>query len=278
MKKITKLALSTALLGVMLTSCLKDKEVLPGSNNIVNGVDASNVVVSFTGAAGVDEITYGVAPQVDAQKVFIGISSNVPVPQDVTLQVKLLATPDGETPLPTDYYTFPETVTIKAGERESGFSIEMVNTDQLDFSAKYYLGFEITSTSSGIVASNLRFLNAKVVVKNEWAGSYAWSAYLDHPNNTLDGTYAGTKTLSTVDATTTIMNAGPFGGTTLVAWQTNLDNTLTYVTAPGAGIPVCDPISGLPNYYDPVAKKFVMNYSYTLSNGTRFLNETCTLK
>jgi len=115
-------------------------------------------------------------------------------------------------------------------------------------------------------------------VKNIYDGDYSADGGIQFPPGGTDRTWTGrTKTLTTIDATTSSTEAGDLGGSGYIMYlKVNADNTVTVTPAPSA------PNQTIQNNgdctYDPATHTFNLNYKYIGGSGDRKINDILTLK
>lgn len=173
---------------------------------------------------------------------------------------------------PADYepYTlFPDSLytvdkmeaTIPAGQRQ-GFATVKIITGKMDFQAKYVLPFTISSISPQVKLSNWNHLMINVTAKNEWDGTYLYTA------TTSLGDADGEKaTMVTVGQNSVVMKLVNYYSNEVVF---TIDPTTNKVTVSMTSLlPIAtDPSS----HWDPATKTFHMKW--TSGGGNRTYNET----
>ncbi|MES1198016.1 MAG: DUF1735 domain-containing protein [Chitinophagaceae bacterium] len=188
MKKIFLASvLSTALAGLLLTGCLKDK----GFDNHqygINDPDTQAAGVGFPlGTGAKAKNSYGLnvsaSPQVVSDIVYVNLESGNAAPSDiqVTLQINNAvitsynsANSANIQELPTALYTIPSlTLTIPAGQRNVTVPVNVLNTTSLNPNLAYGIGLTIVSaTGNTTIASNLKDLLIEFSIKNKYDGKY----------------------------------------------------------------------------------------------------------
>jgi len=188
MKKIFLASvLSTALVGLLLTGCLKDK----GFDNHTYGIndpDTQPAGVGFPlGTGAKAKNSYGLnvsaSTQVVNDLVYVNLESGNPAPADiqVTLQINNSVISSYNTAnganiqvLPTALYTIPSlTLTIPAGQRNVKVPVNVLSTISLNPNLAYGIGLSIVSaTGNVVVAGNLKDLLIEFSIKNKYDGKY----------------------------------------------------------------------------------------------------------
>lgn len=184
-------------LSITATSCLKDEGWENGEYGSVNGNTEGQEFVSIpTSARARNVLTVGVqsAPGVQPIKTFaLSYDAADPAPSDftVTLKVDNSLLTSGTPPRAPDAVILPSnahsiqtlTLNFRAGRRISDSLIVNLNTDLLDPTKKYALGFTIESVSkAGVqIPSNLKNLVVVFTIKNKYDGVYEINAQMLHP-------------------------------------------------------------------------------------------------
>jgi hypothetical protein len=192
------------------------------------------------------------------------------------------------------YKVFPNvkivnpTVTIVAGTRTAIIKGKLWGADKLDACDNFIAGITIKSTTNSdiIIPSNMKSYLLSLPISNPYAGDYDVVSYRKHP--TL-GIFRGdgVQTLSTIDCKTVIkhqMGDYPYDvqieitSETMVVGGVTCYKCLVEVLDPANGALVAGsqqfatfngdatvapiPVTNDVNYYDPLAKKFVLNMAY----------------
>lgn len=200
---------------------------------------------------------------------------------------------DPSTPLVGTDYTVP----MAAGEFAKVIKIS-VNTQLLDLSNRYAMGFKIAKVSGkGKIADKERTIVVELVnqTKNKWDGVYSITGDFEHPDPCLAGpfftsTTGGPREIELVTISenslqrkfggrenfTVWNNCGKIGTyfTTVVPrYQVNADNTVTILDGPESTVTWN---YGSPCSYDDATKTFNLNYGYvgTTSPVPRVIKET----
>ncbi|MBO0938929.1 DUF1735 domain-containing protein [Fibrella sp. HMF5335] len=272
MKKYILTGLSALSLLVTTSGCLQDK----GYTDIINAVGAQPIVSIFGSGSGnkvlgVDFKTTPVATELFS----VNLGSPAVLTSDVTATVSVdptLLTGTGLELLPADTYSIPSTqVTIKAGQRDVPFVVN-INSSKIDLKKSFALPLTITAASGAIIASNLKSVVYAIKVNNVYAGNYQSTGRFEHPVATSSRDINRSKTLSTIDATTSETEFADLGGS---GWtmqlRINADNTVTLIPTGNANASAKQ--AGV-NKYDPATKTFTLNYSYPGAGGDRVITET----
>ncbi|QKZ14418.1 BT_3044 domain-containing protein [Spirosoma sp. KUDC1026] len=251
-----------------LSSCLNDDEHYVDFKNV--GAIAEIPSSAFYGRE--DARSYlKVTAVVDSFDVNIA-SPDVPT-QDtqVTLAVDQSAlTGTAYTILPSSLFQLiTPTVTVKAGSRLASVKYQL-NTSSLTFKDNYALPVVIKSATNGVtVSSNYGTKIVAIKLRNNYEGTYQSTGTFAHPTA---GTRAinRTKTLSSIDETTSQTEYADLG-TAAQMWLTiNADNTVTITPKGTASATVQTGV----NKYDPATRTFTLSYQYAGSGGNRIINET----
>ncbi|MBU3713451.1 MAG: DUF1735 domain-containing protein [Ferruginibacter sp.] len=174
MKKYLKLTFLTALIGISLTGCLKDK----GFDNGDYGVQVIEKKAVALPQAGT--LTFAIFSSDESQIInaptFSAESINKPT-TDINVKFKLKpelvdADPD-LTLLPADEYSINLDGKIAAGQIVDTLQLEIKKSSNLDPNKIYALGLELVSADNGYqVAANLKEVLIKIVIKNKYDGVY----------------------------------------------------------------------------------------------------------
>jgi len=246
MKKITLAsALFTALLGLTLTGCLKDK----GFDNYeygINDPDTQPPGVGFPKAAN-KKNTVGLdvsgSNQAVNDVVYVNLESGSPAAADVQVTIQIdnslvtaYNTANGTNIqiLSSTLYSLPSlTLTIPAGQRNVQIPINVSSTLALDPNSSYGVGIKIASvTGNYVVASNLRDLLIEFTIKNKYDGKYQLRGYHNRPG--LSNPY---------DETVDMVTSGPAS---------------VYMYWPALGA-AAHPLNGGVTYYGSFTSNFYFN-------------------
>jgi|SRR6267142_1605028 len=197
------------------------------------------------------------------------------------------------TALPSDAYSFPSSVTIKAGKDSGNNNNRSASIMLLIFPNKvpttpgvnYVLSLGITSVSAGTASGNLGAILFNFY-HNPWDGDYQadgmrynYPSPAAYPGNYPPTGYTGTIPWSfvtkivTVNATTSTVHVGQVdGGLGYMQLIVNPDNTVTIKQIPETLIDdlmVALPGSaGVTSTYDPATKTFNLYYGWTNTTTT----------
>lgn len=257
-----------------LSSCLEDK----GYTDLIRAEGAQPIVSIFGGEGGSKTLGVDLSSTPVATRLFsVNLGSPERLSTDVTVTIAVNADLLKGTTyelLPASTYTIPNAqVTIKAGERDAPFTVN-INTSQIDLKKSYALPLTITNATGAIVASNLKDAVFTIKVNNIYSGSYQATGRFVHPT-------AGprdinrTKTLATIDATTSETEFADLGAAATMQLRVNTDNTVTLI--PG-GTASAATVQFGENKYDPATKTFTLNYKYAGAGGDRVITEKITKK
>lgn len=286
-----------AVLGLSLTSCLKDEGFDKGTYGMDGFEGKAFVSIGKSNSnpnalaleskatvqdVGLFEVTYDYV-NAASEDIKVTIEPNAAA---VSADASLTALPAGALTIPT-----PE-VTISKGQRVSSTFTVKMNTQVMDPSKVYGMAFSLKSVSKAGVqlTANLNTVLFKIAVKNRFDGNYTATGWFYHPSSPR--ALSATKKVSTAGPNSVIVDLGDLGGSGYKALITvNADNTLTIEGAPGAaGTPYTAFNSALPatnpgytagwassaqcnNTYDPATKTFKVRYGYVGGTGWRVTEE-----
>ncbi|MGD0582915.1 MAG: DUF1735 domain-containing protein [Bacteroidales bacterium] len=280
---------------VLMISCLKDKVGLDWPSAIAGKMYAEvwqGGYASLALAPVGDTVTF---------KFLVNIASDLPPTQDIMVKLKVNPTAmiHYDSLAKANYQIYPyiqivdSIMTIKAGTQNAYCHVKIWNADSLNACNNYMAPISIYSASGGVIPADPTNMGSRLMslpISNPWAGTYHLIGYRLHPS-------AGYQFIET-DAPVTTVNCSTvmtvyFGVYTAynVVMQVTTDPIMvlgipcfkvnvsiidpaTGTTAGGAGqagayttftgnasdIPI--PLSNDVNYYDPFAKKFVLNAWY----------------
>ncbi|MBB1645160.1 DUF1735 domain-containing protein [Sphingobacterium sp. UME9] len=185
MKKIIKFISIALVLPLVLTSCLKDKELIgPDADgavaNVIEFGDLGVPASSETSSIPLYTMAFDVAPTgvlnlklkcVGAKKAESDIKVTIAV--DNSLIAKYNEENETEyAELSSSVYSFSSTeVTIKKGEREAILPLNL-KPDQFQFDEDYALGLTIKTVSSGVISGNFGNMVVNIGAKNAIDGIY----------------------------------------------------------------------------------------------------------
>ena len=158
----------------------------------------------------------------------------------------------------------PTSLTIPSGSNQGQANVVINLDDMLQYGTNFAIGAELTS-ASGAPVSNSRSKQVYVIsVRNQYDGLYNSVGTFTHPVPDYSGPFERTWTMVTEGADAVefqLLAVVDFS--VFITATVNPDNTLTYETAQV----VLDPYDPALNYYDPAARAFHMDFTYSL--GTR---------
>jgi hypothetical protein len=181
--KIITLSATSAML---LASCVKSKDI-----NFVNQATPSPNIVDFPNQR--EAASLDIVPTPTIYTIYVEASSqdnNLPattvtIAKDVALVTSTKVDPNDTSAgakkfefLPDSAYTLVATTsTVDPVTHQAPFQLK-INSSKIDLTHDFAVGFDITSTSSGIpISDNKKKILVSVLAKNKWDGEY-----------TLDGT------------------------------------------------------------------------------------------
>lgn len=254
------------------SSCLKDDTIIgpnsPGAiKNVIEFANVGSIKSPATAPFAV-YIPFTLDPT-SAESEFeavINYAGAETAPQDIVVNLAvdptILTTYNGKVAdaayalLAVGTYTFPETVTIPAGQRQAKFKIK-VNPNKFNTIQENALPLKITSASVGNISGNFGSVIFSMPLKSVWEGTY--HVYINNNYGTLDAN------IGTFDeADVALETVGPnklqvqYIGRTYsgnVQYQFNADNTgissvrafngaTVYVTSIQS-VDVIDPVNGI---------------------------------
>ncbi|QJD96586.1 DUF1735 domain-containing protein [Mucilaginibacter robiniae] len=280
MKK--KIYIKTAALSVMiaamslLSSCLKDHRYVDfgGSQPLVEfpvaaysgtfntvGLVASTSTTPFTVTVNLASPTLLSTP----------VTVNLAVSQ-TALDAYNKANNTSYTILPsTAYTTSGLTLTIPANSRTGTLTVN-VNTSAIPSTANYVLPLVISS-ATGATPDQYNTILYAIKVKNQYDGSYLANGTINIPPSTSRTWSSRSKTLATIDATTSETEAADLGTSSyIMRLKVNADNTVTVTPSPSSANQTLQ--NNGTCKYDPSTKTFTLNYKYVGASGDRTISET----
>src|SRR3569833_2350778 len=173
------------------------------------------------------------------------------------------------------------TMNFAAGQFAKNYSLN-IDGSKFDASKHYAVLLKITNTG-GFTAQHAAdgtpqdIILVTLGVKNIYDGDYHAVGTIAFHNDVGNRAWDKTKTLTTIDASTSITEAADLGGSGYYMYlKVNADNTVTVTPAPSA------PNQTIQNNgectYDPTTHTFTLNYKYIGGSGDRRMNETLTLQ
>jgi Domain of unknown function (DUF1735)/Domain of unknown function (DUF4361) len=276
-----KWILLLAALPVLATSCIKDKYRIDyGGDNttrliteFVNGQNAINSL-AIDASTGISVIPLTEVRAVTRSAVSkgytvkIAINNNLITAYNTANSTSFVAPPASAITLESLDYTLSD-------QRRSAPIVARINSTSL-LGNDYAIGLTITQVSDGEISQLAKNFLIAISVKNPYDADYrsvgTRTAY-GGPDNTFPVTgtfpYNYIKTLTTVDATTCIMQTADNVDDMYI--KVNPDNSVTISTVPG-GFATSN--EG-PCSYNPATRTFTLNYKYFNSSGNyRKMTET----
>jgi Domain of unknown function (DUF1735) len=279
---------------LILSSCLKDKVGEDWTSSLKGKMYAEVWKSGFQ--------SLGLAPVPDPVvfKFLVNIASDQPPTKDITLTLAVNQDAlDRYNALKgTEYKLYPNievldpTVVIKAGTRNAYVHVKVWNADQLNACDNFIAPISIMTADNGVVVADAINQGSRLMglpISNPYAADYDVVGYRVHPVNGVYTVAAGTvETLSTIDCKTVIkhlMGDYPYDVQIEITTNTIIVSGITcykvlldvYDPATGAIVSSGDgmettftgnkaypplPVTNDVNYYDPIAKRFVLNYFY----------------
>lgn len=291
-----KYILFILLLSVILSGCLKEKEVLEVNDN------TSRVITEFTegDSTTLHSLALTIATgmvETDLTEVRILPRSNATKNVDVKIElnpglVDAYNNANGtayEIPA-SDVYTF-NTHSYTLTPQQKATNVKISIDPSMLVGHTYALGFTINSVTDGEISVLRKDYLVELKAKNAYDGEYTSNGYFYHPTlpRSID---ARPKTLETFSPTSVTVELGDLGGSGYFAiLDVDASNNVTITPAPGAnGAPYTMFTSDLPstnpgytaqwpqstqcnNTYDPVEKAFYLRYGYLGGSGWRVTEE-----
>jgi hypothetical protein len=273
MKKFLYVIVAASLTG-SLSSCLNDDEHYVDFKNV--GAVAEIPSSAFYGLQ--DTRSYLKVTAV-TDSFDVNIASPNPPSQDIQVTVSVdeaalnaFNTQNGTTfkVLPaSSYQLLTPTVTVKAGSRLAPVSFRL-NTTSLSFTDTYAIPFVIKSATNGVVvSSNYGTKILAIVPRNNYEGTYQSTGSFNHPTAGVRAINR-TKTLSSIDETTSQTEYADLGGSSTMWLKINPDNTVTIIPK---GTSAAATVQTGVNTYDPATRTFTLNYRYAGAGGDRIITE-----
>lgn len=175
--------------------------------------------------------------------------------------------------LPSNTYTSTLTATIAAGTNSAYVTINITSSLINPAITTYALPLTITD-GGGQQISNYKTVIFNVQAKNPYDATYTQTGSLTFPDGT-GRSYTGnrTKALTTINATTVVMEAFDLGGNGFFMYlKVNSDNTVTISPSPTSANQTIQ--ANGTNTYDPATKTFSLHYKYVGGTGDRVIVET----
>jgi hypothetical protein len=234
-----------------MTACLKDNpnNAAPGAgtNNVVEFQNTS-IPVSYTSIWPQYKNTFSLTNDTGGFRVNVNFAGPVlNAPQDITLTISLdtaaLNAFDNDQGVadsvpPADVFSFPASVVIPKGSRDTHFEIKVSGAADYDYSQSYAVPLTITASSYGAISSNFGTAIYSFIVENKYDGTYSlrerttgWSAY-----NISDGpTYNWPNNIG-------FQTVGQWSNTTLDSYWGNYQLAFSPGGAATAGFGATEPI------------------------------------
>lgn len=203
MKKLNKYILGILILP-LLSSCLKDENILAPGDNTSNIIEFYNVTAPMS-ASNAPYIMYvpktlEVVPESEFEIAVSYSGAEEVAPQDIV--VNLEAAPDAITKFNASQssayvqmgasgYQIPTSLTIKKGEKRA-FGKVKVFPEELDQTKSNALALKISSASTGTVSGNFGTVIYSLPIKSMWEGTYTYT--ITNNFGTIDGNIGGTFT------------------------------------------------------------------------------------
>ncbi len=265
---------------ILFASCLKSTDDFGWDD------DPGSVVVEIRDAAedgGEKVISLEAAPPTetfDLITIRVNAARGAQPSGDITVDLVPII-PGAYTPLPAGSYTIPSLkVVIPKGQTEVSVPITL-NKSVLDLTKSYGLGFQISSTTEGVISELANKIIVGLLIKNQYDADYTVTGYFFHP--TAGRAINMTKHMFTLGANTVEGQVGDLAGfyfafdvngTVLSNWRglgsappapasgfMTADNPGNFSHAPlSVGPPYIH--ANYPNTYDPATKTFLLHYGY----------------
>ena len=269
--------------GVFLSGCIKE-----AGNNFTNQESLAPSVANFPNQEATAALDISNTPTTYTFYAEVtSINNSVPSGTTVTIvKNNGLVTAAGMEPLPDSTFQLVNTsATVDPITHLAAFQVKISST-KIASGHDYAMGYNLSSAGEGItIASNKKTTLIGVTVKNQYDGDYHSTGYFYHPASPRAITNLA-KTVSTVNATTSITTLGDLGNEISLTVDANNKVTITDVGV-GPGIAPTTQLSSLPtgytsfdgntskynNTYDPATKTFYLRYGYQGASGWRVTEE-----
>ena len=174
------------------------------------------------------------------------------------------------------------TMNFAAGEFAKNYSLN-IDGSKFDASKHYAVLLKITNTG-GFTAQHAAdgtpqdVILVTLGVKNIYDGDYKATGGIAFPGDVGNRTWADRgKTLTTIDAATSITEAGDLSGNGFFMYlKVNADNTVKVTPSPSSANQTIQNNGDCT--YDPATHTFTLNYKYVGGTGDRRINEVLTLQ
>jgi hypothetical protein len=278
MKQTIKLTLLGSVMAVAFSGCLKDK----GYDNGEYGVEViERKGVSFPQST-TSPISISLLPSTTPTLMtnpYVTLETIGAQSSDVNVKIALdsnLVLDAGLTVLPYDEFTFNENINIEAGTLKDSVSVSLLNTDGLDKTANYGIGFVLVSADNGFqVASNMRTVVIQINIRNIYDGIVELRGKTFHPSNaTLAGRVSPYETTLVTSGATSVVLGEPHrwadGSGSILSGAINpqytVDGLTREITITNAGTdPVANVVTNNPgydSYYDQVTQTMFAEWTY----------------
>ena len=289
MKQTIKLTLLGSVMAVAFSGCLKDK----GYDNGEYGVEVvERKGVSFPQST-TSPISISLLPSSTPTVMtnpIVTLESIGAQSSDVNVKVALdsnLVLDAGLTVLPYSEFTFNENLTIKAGKLLDSVRVSLTNTDGLDKTANYGIGFVLVSADNGFqVASNMRTVVIQINIRNIYDGIVELRGETYHPlNAALAGRVSPYETILVTSGATSVFLGEPHrwadGSGSILSGAINpeylVNEATNEITITNAGTDPNTIVTNTPgydSYYDPATKTMFASWTYAGSGGNRVFTDT----
>jgi Domain of unknown function (DUF1735) len=285
--------------GVLLTSCLKDKDYenqlighQVGDQKLIELVkpNSTNSITRLALDFKDELLTVNILPARISSGV--GAEGDISVVLDTTVTTKYIADNIATDPSLKHFKTItgsivtPLTLTIPSGSQASQTIQIRVNSISFDPSSSYVLGFKIQSVSNGSYLVNANYKTHYIILsaKNKYDGVYQLVGYHNRP--TLDAPYDEEVHMITSGANSVTMYwpslgnyAHPLNGG--VTYYGNF--TQNYIFDPATNVMTAWDLQPYPftltsaqvypgSYYDPATKIIYANTGYNANAARRFFD------
>lgn len=267
MKKYIYQIVSLLMIATLFTSCLKDDSLVLDPSEGHNVIEFGNVSVPTSSVN--DPYTVFTPLTVDNQTTSFEAVVNYAGPEmyaskDITVNLALAnniiteyntAASTSYTALAANAFSFPSSVTIKKGESEVRFNID-IDPTKFDLTKSNVIALKIASVSSGIISGNFGKVIYNLPVKSVWEGVYTVTV----TNVTgVDGNIPAVSTYHDVELKTIGPNrlqtkyvAQIYGGYTQYQFNANNTSITGIVTYSGSdlgaqivNVGIVDPVNGI---------------------------------
>lgn len=277
---------AVSLIGLLLTSCLKDEGYEDGEYGLGEIEGKALITIPFAKNAQ-NAVALELKDEMQEIELFSANYDFVnPAPEDITITLEKndALVPAGFVVLPPSVYTITSyDVVIPKGQRLSSVLKMKLNTVTLDPNSAYAIGFSIKSVSKSgvIIASNLRNVLFTITLKNKYDGVYtvngplvdaANASITQWPNWTAHLVTTGPSSVVVVDMSYTGFEAHPIKAAGASSYYGTFGMEFHFDPATDKIIRVTSPYepaantryaeidpSGL-NFWDPATKNIQVKY------------------